>query len=114
MLLLVVTTSAQSITPIMAGFDNPRGLAFGPEGALYVRRGRTVCVRALPSGSCLLVASVLRSRLPLRDRLIKPCLGCPPLAFYRGSRDCQHLGRFLGIQAAEELALDNAAFPRVH
>ena len=30
------TANAQSITPVMSGLDNPRHLAFGPEGALYV------------------------------------------------------------------------------
>jgi hypothetical protein len=25
-----------SVTPVMSGLDNPRGLAFGPQGALYV------------------------------------------------------------------------------
>lgn len=38
-LLAVITsipTKAQTITSIATGLDNPRGLAFGPEGALYV------------------------------------------------------------------------------
>jgi hypothetical protein len=28
--------TAASVTPVMTGLDNPRGLAFGPEGGLYV------------------------------------------------------------------------------
>jgi hypothetical protein len=28
--------SAQTVSVVMSGLDNPRGLAFGPKGALYV------------------------------------------------------------------------------
>jgi glucose/arabinose dehydrogenase len=36
-----------SVTTVMGGLDNPRGLAFGPEGGLYVveaGRGGSTCV----------------------------------------------------------------------
>lgn len=36
LLLAVGSTSAQTITTVMTGLDSPRGLAFGPEGGLYV------------------------------------------------------------------------------
>ena len=36
LLLAVSSTSAQTITTVMSGLDSPRGLAFGPEGGLYV------------------------------------------------------------------------------
>ena len=35
-LLALPTANTQSITQVMSGLDNPRHLAFGPEGALYV------------------------------------------------------------------------------
>ena len=51
LLLFVFTTSfdaAPKVTVVMSGLDNPRGLAFGPEGALYVaeagRGGGGPCV----------------------------------------------------------------------
>ena len=44
------TASAATVTPVMTGLDNPRGLAWGPEGGLYVaeagRGGSGVCVPA--------------------------------------------------------------------
>ena len=34
--LLAGSASAATVTPVMTGLDNPRGLDFGPDGALYV------------------------------------------------------------------------------
>jgi hypothetical protein len=49
-LLASPTANAQSITQVMSGLDNPRHLAFGPEGALYVAEaGRG------GSGPCLFI-----------------------------------------------------------
>ena len=53
------TLSAASLTPVMIGLDNPRGLAFGPEGALYVveaGRGGT--------DSCAMLRGALRCQGP--------------------------------------------------
>ena len=35
-LAIPVGASASTITQVMHGLDNPKGLAFGPEGGLYV------------------------------------------------------------------------------
>ena len=35
-LLVASTTQAATVTPVMTGLDNPRGLAFGADGGLYV------------------------------------------------------------------------------
>lgn len=46
--LLTASTAAAAVTPVMTGLDNPRGLAFDPEGALYVaeagRGGTGPCI----------------------------------------------------------------------
>src|SRR3954452_15910048 len=39
--LTTAAASAGNVTTVMSGLNNPRGLAFGPEGALYVAEAGT-------------------------------------------------------------------------
>ena len=52
-LLAAAPASAQTITKVMTGLDAPRGLAFGPEGGLYVTEAGT----GDASGPCAAVAA---------------------------------------------------------
>ncbi len=49
---LVTPAHAQTITQVMSGLDSPRGLAFGPEGGLYVTEAGV----PVNSGNCVVVA----------------------------------------------------------
>jgi hypothetical protein len=76
--------TAASVQPVMTGLDNPRGLAFGPEGALYVaeagRGGPGLCV-PLPDapGTRCYGASGAISRL-WRGRQSRIATGLPSIA----------------------------------
>lgn len=52
LILLAGPASAQTITPVMSHLDTPRGLAWGPEGGLYV----TEAGEGIATGPCTAVA----------------------------------------------------------
>ena len=65
----VSAASAQPFTAVASGLDNPRGLAFGPSGALYVaeagRGGPGPCVVAGEGGEACLGATGAVTRISL-------------------------------------------------
>jgi hypothetical protein len=83
---LAIPAAAQAAAPepVMTGLDNPRGLAFGPEGALYVaeagRGGDGVCVPGPDGPGLRYGATGAVSRL-WRGTQERVASGLPSLAF---------------------------------
>ena len=75
--------SAATLTPVMRGLDNPRGLAFGPDGGLYVaeagRGGDGPCVEGLGEGPACYGPTGALSRL-LDGQQERIATGLPSIA----------------------------------
>lgn len=92
-------TAVPSVTTVMSGLDNPRGLAFGPEGALYVaetgRGGAGPCVTLRDLLSCYGPTGAV-SRL-WRGQQTRFATGLPsminPIGEASGPQDIAFLGR---------------------
>ncbi len=82
-LALPVGAAALTVTPIMSGLDNPRGLAFGPDGALYVveggRGGTGPCVVVMGAPECIGLTGAV-SRLASLGQQQRIITGLPSLA----------------------------------
>lgn len=91
--------AAPSITTVMTNLDNPRGLAFGPEGALYVveagRGGSGPCVILRGQANCYGPSGAL-TRL-WRGQQERVAMGLPSYADANGetagANDVSFLGR---------------------
>jgi hypothetical protein len=118
-LLLLLPHAAQASVRVVArGFDNPRGLAFGPGGSIWVaeagRGGRGPCITG-PEGSpvCFGTSGAL-TRVDLRrgraKRIVK---GLPSLAAADGSRGIGPSDVFFGARGRGYLTIGLAADPAV-
>ncbi len=80
--------AAVTITPIMSGLDNPRGLAFGPDRALYVveagRGGTGPCVVVMGAEQCIGLTGAV-SRRAFREQQQRIITGLPSLARVTGN-----------------------------
>jgi len=85
---LPALAGAVTVTPVMSGLDNPRGLTFGPDGALYVvesgRGGPGPCVTMMGAQQCVGFTGAV-SRLASLGRQQRIVTGLPSLAVADGS-----------------------------
>src|SRR6185295_18779965 len=68
--MLGASAEAQTITQVMTGLDNPRGLAFGPEGGLYVaeagKGGAGPCASGAEGENCFGMSGAI-TRIDLKQ-----------------------------------------------
>lgn len=81
-LLLPVPALAASVDVVMSGLDNPRGLAFAPDGSLYVteagRGGASPCISVRGTAFCYgATGAVSRLRRGQQERVVE---GLPSIA----------------------------------
>lgn len=105
---------AASVTTVMSNLDNPRGLAFGPDGALYVaeagRGGAGPCVVLRGTPQCYgPTGAVSRLLDGVQERVVEglPSYADPEAAEVSGPQDVAFLGR-LGGQVSIGLGADPA------
>jgi hypothetical protein len=92
--------AAPTVTVVMSGLDNPRGLAFGPEGALYVaeagRGGPGPCIVLRGAPQCYgPTGAVSRLWRGEQERIATgmPSYGSAVTATFTGPHDISFLGR---------------------
>jgi hypothetical protein len=112
--------AAASVTTVMTGLDNPRGLAFGPEGALYVaeagRGGAGPCIVLRGAPQCYgATGAITRLWRGEQERIATglPSYGSALSATFTGPHDISFVGRGgayvtigLGLEGNPRSALD--------
>lgn len=101
-LALQQVSTAATITTVATGLDNPRGLAFGPEGGLYVaeagKGGAGPCVSGAEGENCFGMSGAI-TRIDLKEKKQERIatgfgsVAAPDGSFALGPHDIAFLGR---------------------